>query len=84
MVEQDNAHRLHSYLADIKRKQKVDREVAEEAEYELREVIEDDLGPKLREPITRQLDKQIEKRLRAELEAKYHKPKGLFGKILGD
>ena len=84
VVEQDKAHRLHSYLADIKRKQKDDREVAEEAEYELREQIEDDLRPKLIEQLTPQLEKQIEKRLRAEFEAKYHKPKGLFGKILGD
>lgn len=87
-IEQNKKHRLHSYLAEVQRKEKDDREVAEEAEYDRREQIEEDLRPKLIEELTpqlkKQLEKQIEERLRAEFEAKYNKPKGFFNKILGD
>ena len=87
-IEQNKKHRLHSYLAEVQRKEKDDREVAEEAEYDRIEQIEEDLRPKLIEELTpqlkKQLEKQIEERLRAEFEAKYNKPKGFFNKILGD
>ena len=83
-IEQNKKHRLHSYLAEVQRKEEDDREVAEEAEYDRREQIEEDLRPKLIEELTPQLEKQIEERLRAEFEAQYNKPKGFFNKILGD
>ncbi|MGP4714974.1 MULTISPECIES: hypothetical protein [unclassified Psychrobacter] len=83
-IEQDKTHRLHSYLAEVQRKEEDDREVAEEAEYDRREQIEEDLRPKLIEQLTPQLEKQIEERLRAEFEAQYNKPKGLLGKVLGN
>lgn len=85
-IEQNKKHRLHSYLAEVQRKEEDDREVAEEAEYDRREQIEEDLRPKLIEELTPQLEKQIEERLRAEFEEQYNqnKQKGLFGKILGN
>lgn len=83
-IEHDKTHALHAHLAKVKRKQEDGRIIAQEKEDELREQIEGDLRSELIEQLTPQLEKQIEKRLRAEFETQYHKPKGLFGKILGD
>lgn len=66
-IEQDETHILHSYLADMKQKEKDDREAAEEAEHERREQIEGELRPIIEKEI---LDKQtpiIEAKIREEI-----------------
>lgn len=51
---------------------------------EVIEQIEDRLREKLIAELTPQIEKEVEQRLRAEFESQYSKPKGFFGKILGE
>ena len=94
-VINDKSHRLHIKLAERARKSREDDEKVLKAQKEkeavraqIRAEVKEELLPIMRveiiEELMPKLEKEIEKRLRAEFEEQYSKPKGFFGKMLGD
>lgn len=66
-IKQDKTHRLHSYLADMKQKERDEREAAEEADYDRREQIEDELRPIIEKEILEKQTPIIEAKIREEI-----------------
>ena len=66
-IKQDKTHRLHSYLADMKQKEKDEREAAEEADYDRREQIEGELRPIIEKEILEKQTPIIEAKIREEI-----------------
>lgn len=90
-VINDESHRLHIKLAEKGRKSREEAEKVLKAQKEdeaLRAQIRAELLPIVREEVIKELmpklEEEIENRLRVEFEEQYSKPKGFFGKMLGD
>ncbi len=94
-VINDKSHRLHIKLAEKKRKSHEEAEKVLQAQRErkalraqIRAEVREELLPIMRgeiiEELMPKLEEEIENRLRAEFEEQYSKPKGFFGKMLGD